>query len=376
MSNSERQPEDRPEKPELGAILPDTPPPSPSEVFANLDDYQRQIEKDWESAKRNYKSRVSDIMDEFMKAAPTPAPKEEPADETPEQRLERLLKRVEKSLAAGEPKPRLSWNWGMGDPSVITVSRTPWRVKIRNSVKIILLLALLGFGGFAAYVGLFSVAHTTPVPYAHPASVFFKGETILIADWFRKTLYVHADKKGLPILSVENLPNNFITGFAMSDSKIWTIDGLNQTIFEHALSIDHRVTKKSATPGKKPAGLYWDGTHLWSADIDTKKLYQHHANDLESILNEYDLPDVKITAFHLKENRLWLLDGEAREITVYRLQKTPKLMAAFDLDGALKGAVPTGLQVENKKVWILTENPPQMIRLSRRALEKLKPVSY
>jgi hypothetical protein len=197
------------------------------------------------------------------------------------------------------------------------------------------------------------------------------GDKVYIVEWFRKALYEHRFAKGFPIVQVENIPNNFLSGVAFSDKYLWTLDAFGHQFIQHSLGSDHRVLKSFPTPGSKPAGLYWDGTDIWSADLGEKKIYRHFGTDPESIKAEYGFTNFAVTSLYFKLNRLWVLDGKSRMIHLCRLEDPLRVIATYDLDPLLKGATPNDFTMRGNTIWLLTENPPQLLRLSERSLKKL-----
>ena len=179
-------------------------------------------------------------------------------------------------------------------------------------------------------------------------------------------LYVHKKTRGLPLVNVEVLPNDFLTGLAFSADKIWTSNGIGAEIQEHQRTTDHPVSTRVPSPGKNPTGLYFDGTDLWSLDDISKKLTRHRGNDIEEIKESFQLPSIEVTALASNKSRMWILSKKSREIHVFRVGDPVKQTAAYDLDPFLKGATPTGLFMEGSHVWLTTENPAQLLCLSRR----------
>jgi hypothetical protein len=370
MPKPEKHPKDDP-KPELGAILPDSTPPTPAEVFSELDDYQRRIETDFETAKNSYKDKIDKILDEFMNqqdmprsatsSSPSPRPSfQDPSSSSVESRMEHLLERVERTLHPGSAFRR---------PSIINISWQPFYH--RRHAWLMTAGALLLGAAFLIYMVAQS-PKAIALPYTHPSTLVFASDRVYIIDWFRKVLYQHSYKTDLPILQVENIPNNFITGCALSDKYLWTLDGFNHQILQHSLANDHRVLKQFPSPGKKPAGLFWDGSDLWSSDEDEKKIYRHYGTDPETIKNEYSFSGLNITSLYYRENRLWILDGKSRMVYLFRLEDPLRALATYDLDPLLNGATPTDFMLKDGKFWMLTEGPPQLLRFSRRSLDKLK----
>src|SRR5436309_1601707 len=102
MGHPEKDPENTPESkkdpPKLDAIFPDDLPPAAAELVGDIDNYQKRMEKEWESAKSSYEKKINHIMEEFMMAGlagmtseteekpvkkPAPEPPAEPTMETP-----------------------------------------------------------------------------------------------------------------------------------------------------------------------------------------------------------------------------------------------------------------------------------------------------
>ncbi len=378
MSTPEKKPKDdgKDVKPELGAILPD--------MFSDLDNYQQKIEQDWEETKNSYKNKINDILEDFMAQNPatgekTPSmskpsapsePRIEPVSSA-EERMERLLSRVERSLHSSEERSRIFSGWRMERPSIINIGWDGSHETLRRwrGLGLAAAAALLIIGG--AYSHFFRIADVTPLPYIHPSTIAFVDDKAYIVEWFRKALYEHRLEKDFPINQVENIPNNFLSGVAFSDKHLWTLDAFGKQFLQHSLSGDHRVLKSFPTPADKPAGLYFDGTDIWSADLSEKKIYRHHAADPESIKMEYGFANFNVTSLYFKQNRLWVLDGKSRMVYQCRLEDPLRVVATYDLDPVLKGATPNDFTMRGDTLWLLTENPPQLMRLSEGKLKKL-----
>jgi hypothetical protein len=377
--------------PQLDAILPDNTPPEAAELVGDLESYQHKLDEQWESAKAAYEKKIGDIMDEFMHEnlraseatkiafeppASTAVPPEKPGFDSQKTRskYENIMAKVDKELRK-EPAGNFLTRYE-SKPAIISISLNADVVRktARTGLRLILIGAALT-GAFLTY-SFFHLAAVTALPYAHTLGPVVAGDRIYVMDWFRKALYVHSPRRGAPIVSVENMPGHLATGLAMSDKAIWTVDGFEKKIHKHVLTLDHQIVASVATPGSTPYGLYFDGTDLWSADRSEKVLYRHRGNDLADIREEYSIPNGVVTALSIRNNRAWVLDGKSREVTVYRLQAPLQPLASFDLDPFLKGSLPTGLFVEGKKVWLVTESPSLLIRIPLSKLEKSRPKAF
>lgn len=355
--------------------------PPKIEILADLDAYQERIENQWESAKNLYQDKINKILDEFIQQnlhnpppehpsknpSGTALPRVSPAQS--EARLEQLLKRAEHVINLAnknsrgysprlEPSPfQLGWN----------PSRSLWSRIFIGHKKIILglTLCLIVLGGWAI---TYRSVRIIPLPYTHATGLVIENEKVFVIDWFRRTLYTHKKSRGFPILAVENIPNQFVTGFAKSTEKMWTIDGVSAEIIEHSLSSDHFSLSKVASPGKKPVGLYFDGVDLWSMDEGTKILYRHHSKDLEEIKSTYRLPNISVSAMSVIKNRLWVLSEKSRMLFEFRLEDPVRELREIDLDPYLKGSSVTSFAMDEKTLTLTTENPTTLVRIPLTAL--------
>lgn len=375
MSYPEKDPKDAAksssEPPQLDAILPDAKPSDPAALSDDIASYQRRLEKEWESAKNAYEQKIDRLMNEFVADGISKLEKEPIQSKTDtksgrSQRapLEDLIKQLERELRHDESEQFVK------NPTILpnmdaAKFQLAWKssgihMTWRNWIAAI--SALLLVAGFIGWLTLWRVS-SIALPYAHTLSPLVEKDKLYIMDWFRKTLFVHLNRGSLPIVSVEALPNNLATGFAMSDKSVWTLDSLDLKINVHNRTIDHQVVSSAQTPETRPVGLFFDGTDLWSADQDVYKLYRHRGNDVEEVRDSFPLPDITITGFIIDKNRLWLLDGKSRLLTIYRLQKPLLKLASYDLDALLGQATPTGIAVRGKSVLLTTENPSKLLRI-------------
>lgn len=347
--------------------------PSPAEVV-NPDAFRHQLDEEWTSARDAYQERISAIMDEFLhkgvdRDTPEagPAPKAQRASRSPRDGMEQALARMAQELGAYEARARSAAAAAtpLALPAPTPKSKNKWI--IGGAAAAFLLIA-----GAIALWSHAQVQAYTPLPYARTGAIAVEDGKIYIADWFRKSLYVHADKRNVPILAVESLPSNLLTGMAVHSDALWAADGLTSELVRHTPTADHRVVEKFPAPGDKPAGLVLDKGSLWTTSAAENKIYRLRADDPQEITEEFDFPDITVTALQIRDRRLWALDGKSREIYVFRLQKKLKSLATLDLDPFLRGGTPTGLAIKGRDAWIVTENPAAIVRIPLRRLKKSK----
>jgi len=350
------------------AVPPDGSPLAAAELIDDIDAYQKRIEREWESAKNIYQSRISEIMDEFLKKgseAPTnghstgrkpPAPSQES--------LENMVSRVANELRNMDSRAR-------------TNAVAPERLQLpapANRHPVWKRFLMLGLSTAVAIAAVLSwrMPEWTPLPYARTGGIAAANGKLYVADWLRKTLYVHAIKRGAPISAVEALPVGLVAGFQPTGDALWTVDGLTHEILRHTMTPDHVVTDRFPAPDPKPAGLVLDRDDLWVAGLESRTLYRLRADDPTDIRDRFEFPAANVTAMQMQSKRLWMLDGKARELTVFRIQKPLKALATFDLDPFLRGSTPTGLSLRGSTAWIVTENPSAIVRVPLSKIKKSK----
>ncbi|MCB4757450.1 MAG: hypothetical protein LHV69_10550 [Elusimicrobia bacterium] len=395
-SNQQSNP---PEPPQLDAVLPDAIPTTKEDVFREIDDYQRKIELEWEKAKKSYQEKIDTIMDDFIQQnakiqdapQPTPTPEKPPKTEPTEKKknnstsvakppsdsdVRTLISNVQNTLEQIERKSKQLAHFSFEKPSIINVpfrSHRPW---VRRILALLFFIALSAGLGYLFWTTYIRIKPVTALPYPHTSGLIIKDNKVYIVDWFRKALFVHTLKAGFPLAAIDNFPNPFSTGFVMTNKILFSINGFDSKILEHALTSDHHVLNEIPFPGGKPSSLFWDGQDIWAFDKGEGKLIQFQGTDFGEVKSQHSLSNVSATAIQVVNNRVWILDGKIREIGLYRLQDPLRLLTSFDLDPFIKGGTPTGFCIDKRDMWVVTEDPPRLIRIGLRSLKKSSPINF
>src|ERR1044071_6748976 len=302
--------------------------PEHIEIIADIEDYQKRMQSQWESAKSSYEEKINHLLEDFVEqtkqreseTAHVESDKNKKAlsqfsEKESDNRLESLFNQAEKALRSIEKKAKDFTNKKSDRPRVINIDWATDR-PTRSKRGLFFLLGTVGAASLA-YFYYFTIPQVSSLPYAHTAGVVIDHDKIYIPDWFRRSLYVHKPVRGLPIVSIESLPNDFLTGLAISPGKIWSANSVTAQILEHSRSVEHPVENRIASPGKNPMGLFFDGTDLWSVDDIEKKIYRHRGNDIEEIKETFSLPNLPLSGFAMADNRAWILNKKSRELYVF-----------------------------------------------------------
>jgi hypothetical protein len=339
---------------------------SPAEVMDSRD-FEHKLDEEWQSTREAYQERISSIMDDFLtKGLDQETPEPPPSSRSrgsgvSRDALESAVRRMAQEMRNFENRQRAAAATApLALPAPARKPRTKW-----IAGAIVALAVIAGLYGIWSYQ---QVGAYTPLPYARTGAVLILDGKIYIADWLKKSLYVHAERRGAPILSVEGLSSELLTGLAANERGMWTTDGLTNEIARRAKTPDHSVVEKFKAPADRPEGLVIDRDAMWTTAGG--KLYRLRSDDPSDVVEKFAIPGVSVTALQMRDRRLWALDGKAREIAVFRLQKDLKPLATLDLDPFLRGGTPTGLAIQGSDAWIVTENPAAIVRVPLRKLKK------
>lgn len=341
---------------------------SEAELVDAADTFEQKMNEDFRSARSAYQNRFSSIMDEFLnkglegeKREPPPASRRASPSRDD---MEAMMTRMAREMRAYEAGARAGAA-AAATPAALALPAPEAPRRTRLYIAAAGALALIA--GATVFAQMRQVAAYTPLPYARTGAIAVAEGKIFIGDWLRKSLYVHEAKRGAPILAVESLPVNLLTGLAVDRDSLWTADGLASEIARRSKTSDH-VTFETFRAPANTAGLALDGTSIWTTGKG--RLYRLRADDPTDVAETFDMPDVTVTALQLRNRRVWVLDGKSREIAVFRLQKDLKPLATLDLDPFLRGGAPTGLAISGSDAWIVTENPSAIVRVPLRKLKK------
>lgn len=368
---------DRPEKtdaePGFEAVTPDGPDArQPDEIFKDLDDYQKRIESEWETAKKSYQEKIDDILKGLPPAEPEQPAETPPPEKPSDERFSRFMEEAEKALRRAHADTRtlrvVDSNRLPGPIKSLSLSFGRHRIAVGVALAAGLALALV----FSAW----HVPKPVSLPYAHASGLNVDAGHLIVADWFRQALYRHDEKDDMAIKAVEALPNPFLTGLAVSESRWYSIDGLSNELLVHAPTPDHRVLDRFSLPGAQMAGLWFDGTDVWTFDNASPALYRLRGNDIEDVRERFSAPGLQVAALQLNGYRLWALDAGTRELHVFRLEEPLRKLASFDLDPFLSGAKPTGFRLDGNAVRLLMESPAQIRQIPLRRLKRADPNAF
>lgn len=154
------------------------------------------------------------------------------------------------------------------------------------------------------------------------------------------------------------------TALSAGEDGLWSIDPASGWIRRHDPETFAAVEKHPA-PGRGAEGLLRDGGDLWIADRASSTLFRYAVSEgIRAVSRTPIRPIGHVGGLARAGDKLWLLDADSRTIRRYRINGLSEDGEA-DLGGALPpdGTI-VGLALEGRWVWVMTDSPPTLHRLS------------
>ncbi|MBI5208890.1 MAG: response regulator [Elusimicrobia bacterium] len=270
------------------------------------------------------------------RAAAAPGPMDEPAPPPRDPSPERT----------SEGGPKIVWEWVAG-LAVVAVG---------------VLVAAQAIGGPDEY----------PVPYQHPVSVAWKGESLWSADWFSQTVYELKQKGSrLEIARSVHIPDSHITGLAVTDDMLFVADSWKKTIQRRRLDGGFTLVDSVKSPGGNPTGLYWDGRYLWSVDSETRRFYQHDLDHQMTVVASFKAPGKTPAALFKDPQYFWSADADTRMLYQHRLDNELRVIARYTLPALDMGREALSCFTwRDRWLWVGRDGIPKLFRYKLEQFKK------
>jgi hypothetical protein len=148
---------------------------------------------------------------------------------------------------------------------------------------------------------------TFPLEKTHISGLAVAGDTLYVADSWKKTVEARRLGPGLPLLKSFPMPGK-VSALFFDGEYLWTCDGEGNAVL--------RLPDTELTPTvsfklpEKPDQIFKTKKYLWTAVSSTGKLYRHKLDDALSPDGVFTLrtsrPANPLSAFAWKGQRLWI----------------------------------------------------------------------
>ncbi|OGR66931.1 MAG: hypothetical protein A2081_00030 [Elusimicrobia bacterium GWC2_61_19] len=151
------------------------------------------------------------------------------------------------------------------------------------------------------------LADTFQLEKTHISGLAAAGDTLYVADSWRKLIEARSIAPGLPLLKVFPMPGK-VSALFYDGEYLWTCDSDGNAVLRRP---DAELTPSvSFRLPEKPDQIFRDGKYLWTAVSATGLLYRHLLDDSLTLDGVFALKTLRagypLSAFAWKDGRLWL----------------------------------------------------------------------
>lgn len=148
---------------------------------------------------------------------------------------------------------------------------------------------------------------TYPLGKTHISGLAAAGDTLYVADSWKKTIEARKIAPGLPLIKSFPAPGK-VSALFYDGEYLWTCDSEGNAVLRRP---DSELTPSvSFKLAEKPDQIFKDGGYLWTAVSSTGKIYRHKLDDSLTLDGVFTLKTVRegspLSAFAWRGKRLWL----------------------------------------------------------------------
>ncbi|OGR76218.1 MAG: hypothetical protein A2X32_03025 [Elusimicrobia bacterium GWC2_64_44] len=147
---------------------------------------------------------------------------------------------------------------------------------------------------------------TFPLEKTHISGLAAAGDTLYVADSWKKTIEARRIEPGLPLIRSFPAPGK-VSALYYDGEYLWTCDSEGNAVLRRP---DSELTPSvSFKLPEKPDQIFKDKGYLWTAVSSTGKLYRHKLDGSLTLDGVYTLKTARtgypLSAFSWREGRLW-----------------------------------------------------------------------
>jgi sugar lactone lactonase YvrE len=154
--------------------------------------------------------------------------------------------------------------------------------------------------------GGLELVQTFPLEKTHISGLAAVGDTLYVADSWKKVIEARRLSPGLPLIRSYPAPGN-VSALFYDGEFLWTCDGDGNVVLRHP---DPDLTPAASFKlPEKPDQVFKGGKYLWTLVSSTGKIYRHRLDDSLTLDGIYKLrtprPGYPLSAFAWRDGRIW-----------------------------------------------------------------------
>jgi CheY-like chemotaxis protein len=181
------------------------------------------------------------------------------------------------------------------------------------------------------------------------ALVWAEGK-LFAGDWLTQAVYLYsADKDGLHLEETFPLEKTHISGLAAAGDTLYVADSWKKTIEARKISPGLPLLKSFPAPGKVSA-LFYDGEYLWTCDSEGNAVLRRPDSELTPSVS-FKLPEKPDQIFKDK-NYLWTAVSSTGKIYRHKLDDSLTLDGVFTLKTTRSGSPLSAFAWRGGRLWL------------------------
>lgn len=273
-------------------------------------------------------AQLVETVKRFVQGAPPPRFKPPPVREVP-------------SAAPAPPPPALA--------------RAPARAPARPRSPLIVLGASLAV--LLAAVAVYRQAAGTSAAYyreypgvaANISALVWSGDKLFAGDWLAQTVYLYSPgNEGLRLEASFPLDKTHISGLAAAGDTLYVADSWKKTIEARRIAPGLPLLRTFPAPGKVSA-LFYDGEYLWTCDSEGNAVLRRPDSELTPAVS-FRLAEKPDQIFKDK-NYLWTAVSSTGKIYRHRLDDSLTLDGVFTLKTSRSGYPLSAFAWRGGRLW-------------------------
>jgi CheY-like chemotaxis protein len=224
--------------------------------------------------------------------------------------------------------------------------------KRRGLAAVLSLAALLAAAAGYAYVSSSAAGYYKEYPGVAPniSALMWKDGKLVAGDWLARAVYVYAqDRDGLKLERTYQLDKTHISGLAAAGDTLYVADSWRKVVEARSFSKGLAVVKVFQMPGNV-AALFYDGEYLWTCDGEGNAVLRRPDSELTPAAS-FRLPEKPDQIFR-DPKYLWTAVSATGKVYRHKLDDSLTQDAVFSLKTNKTGAPLSAFAWKGKRLWV------------------------
>ncbi len=215
----------------------------------------------------------------------------------------------------------------------------------------LLAVLLAGFGVYRQVLGTSANYYREyPGVAANISALVWADGKLFAGDWLAQAVYLYSeDKDGLKLEKTYPLEKTHISGLAVAGDTLYVADSWKKTIDARRIAPGLPLLKSFPAPGKVSA-LFFDGEYLWTCDDEGNVVLRRPDSELTPSAS-FRLQEKPDQIFKDKDY-LWTSVSSTGKIYRHKLDRSLTPAGVYVLKNSRSGAPLSAFAWQGKRLWL------------------------